>query len=135
MGGGGVKPIAKPAPRVEGLAFGRASLFAWRMLIAWTTVSTPEEAESLAAATVERGLAVCVQISGIVSHYRWNGQAERTEELRLTFKCLEAQLPALEAFVLESHPYDVAEWVVVRTERVSEKYLSWAEANSTNQPL
>jgi periplasmic divalent cation tolerance protein len=105
------------------------------VLIAWTTVSTPEEAESLAAATVERGLAACVQISGIVSHYRWNGRAERTEELRLTFKCLEAQLPALEAFVLETHPYDVAEWVVVRAERVSEKYLSWAEANSTNQPL
>jgi periplasmic divalent cation tolerance protein len=105
------------------------------MLIAWTTVDNPRDAESLAAATVERGLAACVQIGGIVSHYRWNGQAERAEELRLTFKCLEAQLPALEAFVLESHPYEVPEWVVVRSERVSEKYLSWAEANSTNQPL
>jgi periplasmic divalent cation tolerance protein len=118
-----------------GLAFRKATPFSQPMLIAWTTVSTPQEAETLAAATVERGLSACVQISGIVSHYRWDGRMERAEELRLTFKCLEAQLPALEAFVLDAHPYEVAEWIVVRTERVSEKYLSWAEANSTNQPL
>jgi periplasmic divalent cation tolerance protein len=98
------------------------------MLIAWTTVGTPDEAEELAAETIARGLAACVQITGIVSHYRWEDRVERAEELQLTFKCLETQLAALEAFVLDQHPYDTPEWIVVSTERVGEKYLSWARA-------
>ena len=102
------------------------------MLIATTTVATPEEAESLAEETVRRGLAACVQICGIVSHYRWEGKWERAPELRLTFKLLDPQLPALEAFVLDHHPYDTPEWIVLRAEKVSEKYLSWAEANLTS---
>jgi len=131
------KGFVKFRPRAvgRGLAFRSATRFPQPMLIAWTTVDNPQDAEALAAATVERGLAACVQISGMVSHYRWAGRPERAEELRLTFKFLEPQLPALEAFVLESHPYEVPEWVVIRAERVSEKYLSWVEANSTNQPL
>jgi periplasmic divalent cation tolerance protein len=106
-----------------------------RMYIAWTTVSTPDEAERMAREAIFRGLAACVEITGVVSHYRWKGAPERAEELRLGFKCLPAQLASLEAFVLENHPYDTPEWIVIRAERVSEKYLSWAEANSTRQTL
>ena len=105
------------------------------MFIAWTTVSRPEEAERLAEEVIGRGLAACVEITGIVSHYRIQGRVERAEELRIGFKFLPAQLSELEAFVLENHPYETPEWIVVRAERVSEKYLSWAEADSTRQPL
>ena len=105
------------------------------MFIAWTTVSTQKDAERLARDVIAGGLAACVEITGIVSHYRWEGRCERNEELRLTFKCLSGQLAALESYVLANHPYDSPEWIVVRAERVSEKYLSWAEANSTSGPL
>jgi periplasmic divalent cation tolerance protein len=106
------------------------------MLIAWTTLPSRAEAETLAAGVVAQGLALCVQIDGpIVSHYRWQGRAERTEEFRLCLKCLAARLPALEAHVLSHHPYDTPEWIVVRAEHVGEKYLSWAVANSTTPPL
>ncbi|HWA84943.1 MAG TPA: divalent-cation tolerance protein CutA [Opitutus sp.] len=106
------------------------------MLIAWTTVARREDAERLAAETVALGLAACVQIDGpSVAHYRRQGRAERAEEFRLTFKFLPNHLPALEACVLGNHPYDTPEWLVVRAEHVAEKYLSWAEANSTNPPL
>ncbi len=105
------------------------------MLLALTTVSTPDEAESLAAEAVARSLAVCVEISGAVTHYRWQGRPERAEELRLTFKLMEEQLAALEAFIFEAHPYDTPEWVVLRAERVAEKYLSWAAANAKLPPL
>jgi periplasmic divalent cation tolerance protein len=105
------------------------------MYIAWTTVSKQEEAESMAREAIGRGLAACVEITAVVSHYRWKGALERAGELRLGFKCLPAQLAPLEAFVLGSHPYDVPEWIVIRAERVSEKYLSWAEASSTRQTL
>ena len=106
------------------------------MLIAWTTVARREDAEQLASEVIARGLAACVQIDGpIVSHYRWQGRAERTEEFRLTFKFPPDRLLALEAHVLAHHSYETPEWLVVRAERVGEKYLSWAEANSTTPPL
>lgn len=106
------------------------------MLLAWTTVASRPDADRLAAAAVSRNLAVCVQIDGpITSHYRWQGQDARSEEFRLQFKCLESQLAGLEAFVLDEHPYETPEWIVVRAERVAEKYLSWARANSSTPPL
>lgn len=106
------------------------------MWIAWTTVAYRADAERLAADVVTHGLAVCVQIDGpIVSHYRWEGKAERTEEFRLMFKCLPPQLAALEKQILATHPYETPEWLVVRAEHVGEKYLSWAKANSTFPPF
>ena len=105
------------------------------MLIAWTTVATPDEAETMAAEAVARSLAACVEITGVVTHYRWQDKLERAEELRLTFKCLAEQIDALQAFVFENHPYETPEWIVLETERVAEKYLSWAQANSKLPPL
>lgn len=106
------------------------------MFIAWTTVATREDADRLAADVVNRGLAACVQVDGpVVSHYRWQGTAERTEEFRLTFKGLPEQRTPLERHVSAVHPYDTPEWVVVRAEHVSEKYLSWARTNSSTRPL
>lgn len=106
------------------------------MFVAWTTVAQRTDAERLAADAVSRGLALCVQIEGpIVSLYRWEGRLERAEEFRLMFKCAPSRLAQLETCILSQHPYSVPEWIVVRAEHVGEKYLSWAEANSTTPPL
>ncbi len=106
------------------------------MFIAWTTVATRPDADRLATAVVEQGLAVCVQVEGpVVSHYRWEGRTERTEEFRLTFKCRPATLRPLEEHVVKHHPYEIPEWLAVRAEAVGEKYLSWAAANSSTPPL
>ena len=106
------------------------------MFIAWTTVAKRPDADRLATSAIARNLAVCVQIDGpITSHYRWQGQDERSEEFRLAFKCLPSHLAPLEEHVLATHPYDTPEWVVVQAERVGEKYLSWARANSSTPPL
>lgn len=106
------------------------------MLVAWTTVATRADADRLAADAITRNLAVCVQIDGpIVSHFRWQGRDGREEEFRLCFKALESHAAALENHILATHPYDTPEWLVVRAERVGEKYLSWARANSSTPPL
>jgi len=108
----------------------------WSMLIASTTVANRPDAERLAHGAMTGGLAVCVQIEGpVTSHYRWEGRLEHAEEFRLSFKCLPRQLAPLERHVLATHPYDIPEWLVVRAEHVGEKYLSWAEANSSSAPL
>ena len=113
------------------------------MLLAWTTVANRADAERIATDVVAQNFAICVQIDGpLTSHYPWQGRAERAEEFRLCFKCRPTQLAALEAHaialeqrVLATHPYETPEWIVVRAERVGEKYLSWANANSTTAPL
>jgi periplasmic divalent cation tolerance protein len=51
------------------------------------------------------------------------------------FKCLPQLLEALEQRVLATHPYDTPEWIAVQADRVGEKYLSWAEANTSTPPL
>ena len=106
------------------------------MYIAWTTVGDKATAAALARRTVELQLAVCVQIEGpVTSIYRWNGRIEENPEYRLTFKCLESKLSALEEAVLGQHPYETPEWIVVRADRIGEKYLSWAKADFSTPPL
>jgi len=106
------------------------------LLLAWTTVATPEDASRLAGGAVEAGLAACAQVEGpVTSHYRWEGRPESAHEYRLLFKCLPEQAAALEAWVLARHPYDTPEWVVVRAGHVSGKYLSWARGASTPAPF
>lgn len=97
------------------------------MFIAWTTVADRETADRLAAEAVRERLAVCAQVEGpVTSHYRWQGAQEATTEFRLTFKSMPSRLPALARWVHERHPYETPEWIVVRSEQVGEKYLSWA---------
>jgi periplasmic divalent cation tolerance protein len=106
------------------------------MLVAWTTVEKRVDADRIAADAIAQNLAVCVQIDGpIASHYRWQGRDERAQEFRLCFKVLENHAAALESRVLQGHPYETPEWVVVKAERVGEKYLSWATTNSSTPPL
>lgn len=106
------------------------------LLIAWTTVSQQADAETLARSIIDARLAVCVQIEGpITSFYVWDGRREESREFRLTIKHLPQQSAPLEVWVQKHHPYEVPEWVTVRAENVSEKYLSWARASPTNPPL
>ena len=106
------------------------------MFIASTTIANRVEAETLARALIEQQLAVCVQLEGpVTSIYRWNAKIETAEEYRLSIKYLPAQAEGLKLWVHQHHPYATPEWVVVRAVDVGEKYLSWAEANSTNPPL
>jgi periplasmic divalent cation tolerance protein len=106
------------------------------MRIGWTTVATRADADRIAAALVEARWAVCVQIEGpITSHYRWEGRIRRDEEYRLMVKFLPEHLGAIEMWLGHHHPYDNPEWVVVSADHVAEKYLSWAQANSTSPPF
>jgi periplasmic divalent cation tolerance protein len=106
------------------------------MYVGWTTVETREQAETLARGLIDARLAACVQIDGpIRSVYRWDGRVQEGDEYRLTVKYLPQRHAELETSLLARHPYQNPEWVVVRAEHVSEKYLSWAQANSTPLPL
>jgi periplasmic divalent cation tolerance protein len=102
-------------------------------MIGWTTVSSREQAETLAVGLIESRLAACVQIDGpVTSVYRWNGNVERAAEFRIWVKFIDARQADVEAWIFARHPYETPEWMTFRTENVSEKYLSWMEASSSN---
>ncbi len=103
------------------------------LMLGWTTLPTRDEAEALARHLIQSRLAACVQIDGpILSLYSWRGNLERSDEFRLCVKFLSGRESEIEKHLLAHHPYDTPEWITVRAENVSEKYLSWVKAGSSN---
>lgn len=99
-----------------------------QLLVCWTTVAERSDADRLAREIIQRRLAACVQIDGpITSVYEWKGQVETGQEHRLWIKAPARCLEPLERFVSENHPYETPQWVCVAAEKVSEKYLKWAD--------
>ena len=96
--------------------------------IAWTTTETRADAETLARAAVEAGLAACAQVDGPVrSFFPWKGKIEDGEEFRITFKFSDENCKSLEKFILSNHPYENPEWVGVPLKMVAENYLHWIQ--------
>lgn len=107
-----------------------------RLLIATTTVSTRQQADTLARSLVACQLVACVQIDGpITSHYVWQGQAEETTEWRLTIKSRESIAAKLQREVLAMHPYDEPQWVAVIADFVSSGYRDWVLQAVQSDPL
>ncbi|TVP80370.1 MAG: divalent-cation tolerance protein CutA [Puniceicoccaceae bacterium] len=97
--------------------------------IGLTTCDSEGVAESLAMGLVERGLAACVMIDKEVrSIYAYAGVIHDEYELRLIIKFAARNAEKVEAYLIAHHDYDVPEWIVLRPEHVSQKYLKWATA-------
>lgn len=93
------------------------------------TCPDAETAGTLARSIVDQRLAACVNIlPAIRSIYSWQDEIQDDEEALMVIKTMEHALPALEAWLLEHHPYDVPEVVAVQADRVSADYLAWIEA-------
>ena len=92
-----------------------------------TTLSSVSDARALAAVLVQNRLAFCAQIGAAVdSVYPWQGRIERQPEIPLTLKTTPAALPALKARLLQEHPYDVPELLVLPVIESHDDYLAWA---------
>ena len=99
-----------------------------------TTVGSTDEALRLAQALIEHRLAACVQVEdGLRSHYRWQGQVRAEPETRLTLKSLPSQLPAIQAFFAEQHPYELPQllWQLMKA---SPAYAGWVRQEVAPQP-
>ncbi|WP_159792370.1 divalent-cation tolerance protein CutA [Puerhibacterium puerhi] len=97
--------------------------------------TTADDADALAAVArdaVAARLAACAQLEGpVTSVYWWQGALETVAEWRATLKTTRARADALEAFLVEHHPYDVPE--VLRTPVIggNAEYLAWVRAEAT----
>lgn len=93
------------------------------------TVPDRKAADSISRTLVEENLAACVNIiPGVRSVYRWEGTLHDEEELLLVIKSITERIPALEKKILEIHPYDTPEVVVLSPEHVQSRYAAWVKA-------
>lgn len=95
------------------------------------TAPDAEAAARLARALVEERLAACGNVvPAIRSIYRWEGSVHDEGEALLVLKTRAARVDALRARVLELHPYQVPEVLVLPVEAGSEAYLAWIAAET-----
>jgi len=90
------------------------------------TVPDLKTARKLARAALQARLIACANlILKIESHYWWQGQIESGTEVMLVFKTARTKLRALEKLILELHPYDTPEFLVLPLSAGNERYLTW----------
>ncbi len=83
-------------------------------------------ARSLARRLVERRVAACANVvPGVKSIYRWQGKVEEAAESLLILKTTTSKVKQLEKAVVELHPYDVPEVVVLPVEHSLAAYADW----------
>jgi periplasmic divalent cation tolerance protein len=90
-----------------------------------TTAGSPEEAEKIAMALLDRKLAACIQVTQIKSYYFWEGKVNADPEQLLLIKCKAADYEAIESCIREVHSYDVPEVVQLPVTAGSSSYLKW----------
>jgi periplasmic divalent cation tolerance protein len=98
--------------------------------VAVVLVTAPDvpSARRLARAAVKARLAACANlVPRLESIYWWQGKVESAAEVLVLFKTSRPRLAALEQFILKKHPYDTPEFLVVRVDQGSRRYLSWLE--------
>ena len=99
------------------------------------TAPSLKAARSLAASTLNRRLAACANlIPAVESHYWWRGKIERGAETLILFKTTRRRLAALEKLILQEHPYDTPEFLVLPIEAGSERYLDWLTGSVRDFP-
>jgi len=83
-------------------------------------------AEPLARFLVDNRHAACVNIiPQVTSIYRWEGQVKQEPESLLVIKCGKKGLKKVIAALVEEHPYDVPEAVVLTVKGGNPDYLDW----------
>ena len=95
-------------------------------------VAGPDEntLTSIAERVVGERLAACVNvIPGVRSVYRWNDDVQTSQEVLGIMKTTRSAVGDLKRRVLELHPYEVPEFIVIPIESGSPSYLDWVTSS------
>ena len=93
-----------------------------------TTVGNHEDAVRISRALVEQRLCACAQIQLIESVYRWNGAVVQEPEYRLLLKTTDDGCEALEARLVELHPYELPAVVRINADSCSADFSDWVRS-------
>ncbi|MCY4610113.1 MAG: divalent-cation tolerance protein CutA [Gammaproteobacteria bacterium] len=96
-------------------------------ILAMTTVSSEPQARDLARQLIENRLAACVNQIHVASTYRWKGTLEEEPEILLLIKTTRARQADLQEALLETHPYELPEFITLPLTGGSEPYLKWLQ--------
>jgi periplasmic divalent cation tolerance protein len=95
------------------------------LAIVLTTLGADADASALARTLVQEELAACVNVlPPMLSTYRWKGLVEQDREQQLVIKTSRAGIQALHARLVELHPYELPEFVVLDASG-SAAYAGW----------
>jgi periplasmic divalent cation tolerance protein len=104
------------------------------MVLVLTTVAESETAQLIARTLVDERLAACVSVyPPMASTYRWRGAVEQATECQLVIKTARHRVAALKARLIELHPYELPEFIVVDASEASEAYLAWVRDNTKSE--
>jgi periplasmic divalent cation tolerance protein len=99
-------------------------------VIVLTTIPAAGDSAAFANALVGERLAACVNLHAeMASIYRWEGAIERENERQVVIKTGRARLPALKARLIELHPYELPEFLVLSADGSAE-YLAWVHEST-----
>jgi periplasmic divalent cation tolerance protein len=93
------------------------------------------DAPRIARALVAGGFAACVNVlDGARSTYRWRGKVEEAREALLLVKTTRARLRACLARLVEVHPYEVPEALVLTPGQGLAAYVEWVVKTTGPRP-
>ena len=92
----------------------------------FVTASSVEEARDIARGVLSRRLAACANIiSGIESHYWWEGTLQQDNEVLIIIKTVSGLFGELEKAIVSIHSYDVPEIIALPVTAGLAEYLDW----------
>lgn len=97
-----------------------------KIYIISTTFENKAGAEHLAGLLLEKRLIACAQISPpITSLYRWEGEVAKEAEVQLSVKTTEIRVEEVKELIIQTHPYELPEIIVLPVESSTEAYTNW----------
>jgi len=102
------------------------------VLLAITTFPDQECASEIGEALVKMKLAACVNlVPGAESIYEWKGEICREKEILGLIKSVPEKVKELEEVLLEMHPYDQPELILLPVTGGNQGYLEWVRSISS----
>ncbi|MBN1761852.1 MAG: divalent-cation tolerance protein CutA [Methanomicrobia archaeon] len=89
--------------------------------------ASEEESDKIAKTLVEERLAACVNVTGVNSYYRLEGEVCEDNEALLIIKTEKSMINKIIKRIKEVHSYDVPEIIALPIIAGYEKYLEWVE--------
>jgi periplasmic divalent cation tolerance protein len=102
-------------------------IMASQYAVVLTTCSNEDDAKKIIASLLEKKLAACIQTYPVNSFYSWKGSLCHDNEILLLIKCKYGLFDSIKADILENHPYEIPEIILLPISDGYGKYLSWID--------
>ena len=103
------------------------SYFAEGLFFVITTEFDKLKADRLSDNLLKKKLIACVNFNKIESHFWWEGEINKSEEVQLIMKCKKENLHKLYQNIMESHSYEIPE-IVYFPVSSNNLYYKWASS-------